>query len=65
MKMPGRPGSAGPVDVELKRYGTQLVKTGFVTQNTLDKITSLASFLPLFYVKKLVLCISNSRCTYS
>ena len=51
MKMPGRPGSAGPLDVELKRYGTQLVKTGFVTQNTMDKITSLASFLPLFYVK--------------
>ena len=51
MKMPGRPGSVGPVDVELKRYGTQLLKIGFVTQNKIDKITSQASFLSLFYVK--------------
>ena len=51
MKMPGRPGSVGPVDVELKRYGIHLVKMGFVTQNTMDKITFLAYFLSLFYLK--------------
>ena len=51
MKMPDRPGSVGPVDIELKKYGTQLVKMSFVTQNTMDKITSLASFLSVFYVK--------------
>ena len=51
MKMPGRPGSVGPVDFKLKRYGPQLIKMGFVTQNTMDKITSLTSFLSLFWVK--------------
>ena len=49
--MPNRPGSVGPVDVELKRNGTRLVKMWFVTQNIMDKITSLVSFLSLFYVK--------------
>ena len=49
--MPNRPGSVRPVDVKLKRYGTQLVKMGFVTQNKMDKITSLASFLSLLYLK--------------
>ena len=60
MKMSGKPGSVGPEDVELKRYGSQLVKIGFVIQNTTNKIASLASFLSLLYVKK---CCSASVVT--
>ena len=64
MKIPGRPESVGPVNVELKRYGTQVEKMGFVTQNTMDKITSLATFLSLLYLKNWCTVITDVPIQY-
>ena len=37
--------------LKIALFQTQHVKMGLGTQNTMDKITSLASFLSLFYIK--------------
>ena len=57
MKMPGRPGSVGLVEVEFKRYGTQLVKWDLLLKIQWTKSLLWHFFLSLFYV--------NNCCTAS